>query len=116
MTFTVRVGLATMPDELRQGMTATVSVTTRIAEGVLAVPQAAITTVGATSTVEVANADGTTTKVEVTTGVQGDVLTEVTSGLSEGQELVIPTASTAGFPTGGVPGGGPRGGGPMGNG
>lgn len=114
VTFTVRIALDDVPPGLRQGMTATVSVTTKVAQNVLAVPQSAITAIGDSNTVEVANADGTTTRVEVTTDVQGDVLTEITSGLTEGQELVIPTASTSGFPTGGVPGGGggPFGGGP----
>lgn len=117
VTFTVRVALAEVPEGLRQGMTATVSVTTTAKENVLAIPQSAITSAGGSSTVEVLNADGTTTRVEVTTGIQGDVLTEITSGVSEGQELVMPTASTSGFPTGGVPGGGgPFGGGPRGEG
>lgn len=106
VTYAVRVTLQEIPTGLRQGMTATVSVTTQVVENVIAVPQAAITTVGGESTVEVMNADDTTTRVVVTTGVQGDVLTEITNGLSGGEQLVIPSASTSGFPDGGVPGGG----------
>lgn len=112
VTFAVRVSLDDAPTGLRQGMTANVSVTTATAENVLAAPQSAITTIGTTSTVEVLQADGTSARAEVTTGVQGDALTEITSGVAEGDTLVIPTAaSTSGFPSGGIPGGGPMGGG-----
>lgn len=115
VTFAVRVSLDQIPDGLRQGMTATVAVTTATAENVLAIPQSAITTVGNTSTVEVLQADGTTVRAEVTTGVQGDSLTEITSGVQAGDTLVIPTSATStGFPSGGIPGGGPMGGGGQG--
>ncbi len=120
VTFTVRIGLDQVPEGLRNGMTATVSVVTETATQVLAVPQAAITAVGGRTTVEVLQADGTTQRVDVTTGIQGDTLTEITSGVREGQQLVIPTAETSGFPAGGVPGqgaGGAGGGrGPFGEG
>ena len=79
------------------------------AEDVLLVPSAAVTTAGGQSTVTVVRNDQqVSTPVEI--GLEGDQFTEITSGLSEGDEVVIATATdtggSGGFPGGGFPGGG----------
>ncbi len=112
VTYDVRVGMDEVPDGVREGMTASVSVVVDAALGVLRAPQGAITTEGETSTVELLATDGTRSTVPVTLGIQGDVDTEITSGVREGDVLVIPSADDGvglTFPQGGVPGGdGPR--------
>ena len=115
VTFAVRVSLNGDRQQLREGMTATLAVTTAIAEDVLAVPQSAITTVGKVSTVDVVGPDGVITPTPVTLGLRGEALTEITAGVRSGDVLLIPNAQTQGFPTGGVPGGN-RQGGPPGSG
>ena len=94
-------------------------VVTGQAQDVLLVPSAAVTTAGGQSTVTVVqNGQQVSTPVEV--GLEGDQFTEITSGLSEGDEVVIATATdtggTGGFPGGGFPGGGALVGGPGGGG
>jgi len=79
---------------------------------VLTVPTNAITALGPTKTVTVQN--GSTNQVTpVQVGIAGNGLTEVTSGVSAGQKLVLPsatpsTSSSGGFPrgAGGTGGGG----------
>lgn len=107
---------------VRPGQTATVSVVTQRAEDALYLPSAAVQTAGDQVMVTVLRG-GQQTRVPVTTGVEGDQTTEILSGLSEGDQVVIPTgAGAGGFPGGGFPGlggglgGGPPGGGPPGGG
>jgi hypothetical protein len=106
----VTVTLTDPPAGLKLGQTATVSITTGTKQDVLEVASSAITKVGATGTVTVRR-NGKDSTVPVQTGLAGDTLTEIVSGLSEGDEVVLPT-STGGsgsggftFPGGGAPGG-----------
>jgi len=133
VTYATTITLDEIPDGLRLGQTAEVSITTvTSADDALYVPTAAITTAtDGTSTVDVVGDDGETTTVTVTLGVVGDQGTEIVSGLEAGQTVVlgevVSTGSTtdeetatdrggfggqAGFtggggtpPTGGFPGG-----------
>ncbi len=109
----VTVALSEPPAGLRIGATATVQVTTSSAQNVLYVPTAAVRTAGGQSTVTVLSGGKQVTK-QVQTGVQGDQGTEIKSGLNEGDQVVIATATGTtggGFPTGRFPGGGLGGGG-----
>jgi multidrug efflux pump subunit AcrA (membrane-fusion protein) len=106
----VTVTLTDPPAGLKLGQTATVSITTGTKQNVLEVASSAITTAGGVSTVTVRR-NGKDSTVPVETGLAGDALTEIVSGLSEGDEVVLPT-STGGsgsggftFPGGGAPGG-----------
>ena len=107
-TYGVTITLDSAPKGLKQGMSASVVVTAGEASNVLWAPTAAITTAGGQSTVTVRKA-GTDTTVQVTTGLAGDTGTEITSGVAEGDQLVISTTSSGsggfGFPGGGIPGG-----------
>jgi HlyD family secretion protein/macrolide-specific efflux system membrane fusion protein len=105
-TYGVTVTLDSTPTGLKQGMSASVVVTANEADNVLWVPTAAITTAGGRSTVTVRK-DGKDTTVEVTTGLAGDSGTEITSGVAEGDQLVVATTASggnSGFPFGGIPG------------
>ena len=106
VVFSVKVSMDSVPAEVQPGMSASISITTDEVSDVLAVPQSAIATIGEVSTVEVLQPDNTSLTAEVTLGLKGDSLTEITSGVTAGQILVIPTGGTSVFPTGGVPGGG----------
>ncbi len=117
-TYGVVVKLTSLPDGIRIGQSATAVVTTASAANVLAVPATAITTSGTKHTVTaVVNGADVVTTVQV--GVVGDSYTEVKSGLTEGEQIVLPvvrTSSTTGTrttdsnPFGGGAGGGPGGG------
>ena len=114
VTYGVVVRLSGVPSSVRLGQSASVTVTTDSATGVLVVPSAAVTTTGDRSTVTVL-ADGQQSPTTVTLGVVGDAWTEVTSGVATGDQVVLTTSasssSTSGFPSGGFPGGGLPGGG-----
>ncbi len=114
VSYAVTVSLPQLPKGLRPGQTATVTVTTGSRQNVLAVPSAAISGSGSNHTVTVVSGGReTTTAVEV--GLEGDQWTEIRSGLSEGQQVVLTTAASSGSSTG-FPGGGQFPGGRVGGG
>ncbi|QKW20845.1 biotin/lipoyl-binding protein [Kitasatospora sp. NA04385] len=94
---------------LRTGLSATISVTTGSAENALSVPTAALQGTGSSRTATVVHDDGSTERVQVAVGIEGDSTVQVTEGLTEGEkvELTSTTAGTGnGFPSGQFPGAG----------
>ncbi len=101
--------------QVRPGMSVTADIVTQVHQNVIAVPNAAVTTQGSTSYVtEPATPVSTSTlaasasggvelsavkRVPVTTGLSDDTLTEITSGVNEGDQIIVQTiqssASTA---------------------
>ncbi len=120
--YPVLITLDTTDLTLFNGAGASVSITVGDVDGVLTVPSSAIKTVGSQSTVQVLT-NGVPTTTAVTVGAIGNDLTQILSGISAGDQVVIaeisaalPTATTtagagavAGL--GGGAGGGPGGGG-----
>ncbi|MEU9839784.1 efflux RND transporter periplasmic adaptor subunit [Actinomadura sp. NPDC048032] len=120
--FPAVIALGDVPSGVRLGQTATVEITVARAENVLYVPSAAVRAAGGQSTVTVVR-DGRQVPTTVETGVRGDQGTEISSGLKEGDEVAVTSASGGGstvqrgFPGGGGPGlGGAPGGGAPGGG
>jgi HlyD family secretion protein len=103
----VTVTLSGKPQGVQLGQTASVSVITEVARTVLTVPTSAVTTVGNLSTVTV-RVNGVNSVRPVNIGLVGDTTTEVTSGLTEGEVVVLPSGSAIPsgftFPPGGPPG------------
>jgi len=94
--------------QLRQGLTVTVSLIVAQRNDVLLVPNGAITTQGGQSYVQVISSNGTTEKRAIKTGITDYVKTEVTEGLSEGEQVVVSqgtTTTTSTTPQQGLPGG-----------
>lgn len=87
-TYSATITLDEAPAGVKEGMSVSVVVTTQQVDDVIWVPTAAITTVGGKSTVTVRKGE-TDTVIEITTGLAGDSGTEVTSGVQEGDLLVI---------------------------
>jgi membrane fusion protein, macrolide-specific efflux system len=118
VTFGVVVRLSGVPKSIRLGQSASVTITTDSATGVLVVPSTAVTTNGSRSTVLLLK-DGQQVRTQVTVGVAGDSWTEITKGVSSGDQVVLTTSTSTsssttnqGFPGGGLTGGGIPGGGP----
>jgi macrolide-specific efflux system membrane fusion protein len=112
--YAVTVALDNPPATLKVGQTANVNVTIGSASNALAVPSAAINTAGPTKTVTVLNSNGQQQTVSVSTGLVGNTATQITSGLTEGQRVLLPTSTSStstGVPGVRVPGGGGLGGG-----
>lgn len=85
--------------QLREGLTVTVTILVEEAADVLLVPNAAITTQAGKSYVQVVSPDGTTEEREIQTGISDWQFTEVTEGLSEGEQVIVPQGTTATTPT-----------------
>ena len=108
--YAVTVALTNPPANIKIGQTASLSITTATAANVLYVQSAALTKIGPTTTATVEK-DGAQKVVTVTTGLAGDNGTEVKSGLSAGDVVVLPQSSTGTgsggftFPGGGLGGG-----------
>ncbi|MFG1702109.1 efflux RND transporter periplasmic adaptor subunit [Nonomuraea sp. M3C6] len=118
--YPVTVTFTKVPSQVRLGQTATVEVVTGQAEDVVTVPSTAVSTSGGQTTVTLLR-NGTQTRTPVEVGVRGTSLTEIKSGVTEGDQIVPPATTTGttgganlrfggggGFPGGGggVPGGG----------
>jgi multidrug efflux pump subunit AcrA (membrane-fusion protein) len=110
VTYNATIGLnGPLPTGLKPGMTANVSVTVAQKDNVLRVPNAAVTTRGNVSTVRVMSAGNKQQIVPVVAGLKGDTFTEIQSGLSSTDRVVVSTAATGGTGTAGstvrLPGG-----------
>jgi len=85
---TINLNLA--DPSLKQGMTANATVTVSKAANALTVPNLAITRTAGQAYVLV-YANGQQVQTPIDTGVVGDQYTEVTGGLNDGEQIVIPT-------------------------
>ncbi|MDX3660412.1 HlyD family efflux transporter periplasmic adaptor subunit [Streptomyces sp. ID05-26A] len=90
----VTLTLTEPPAGLRPGQSASVEVTVAGATNVLAVPAAAVQTVDGASSVQVLE-NGAETRKTVEVGVRGDQYVEIKSGLSAGEEVVLPQVTTS---------------------
>jgi multidrug efflux pump subunit AcrA (membrane-fusion protein) len=87
-TYPVTISLPSGTTGLRNGSVAAVSIVTKAASHALVVPTSAVHTAGTVHTVDVL--EGSTPKsVQVKVGAVGTTWTEVTSGLTAGQEVVL---------------------------
>ena len=80
--------------QLREGLTVTVSILLDERSNVLLVPNAAITSQGGQSYVQVVSPDGSTTERVIQIGISDWQYTEVTDGLSEGEQVAVPQGTT----------------------
>ena len=93
-TFPVILEITDGGSEIRVGMAASSDITTQVKKDVLALPNQTIKTTDGVHTVTVIKG-GKQQTVTVTVGLVLDTMTEITSGLSEGDEVVIPSTSSA---------------------
>jgi macrolide-specific efflux system membrane fusion protein len=103
--YPVTISFSKVPKQVRLGQTTTVEVAVGQADDVVTVPSTAISTSGGTSTVTLLR-NGRQVRTPVEVGVQGTALTEIKSGVSEGDQIVPPasTATTGGNLRGGFGG------------
>jgi RND family efflux transporter MFP subunit len=87
-TYPVTIGLTGAAGGLRNGGTASVAITTATARSGLVVPSSAVHANNGTHTVVVLDGD-TTKRVSVRVGAIGPAWTEIKSGLSAGQTIVL---------------------------
>jgi multidrug efflux pump subunit AcrA (membrane-fusion protein) len=99
-----------VPAGVRPGQSAAISIVTGEASDALYVPSTAVTTAGGRSVVTVVGADGKETITPVTLGIVGTTDTQIVSGLTQGQNVLLTLATTSGSTTGRGFGGGLTGG------
>lgn len=91
--YDVTIGLGAVSSGLRLGQTVSVTITTASKTGVLIVPTSTLTVADNTTTV-IRRSNGTDAPVSVQTGLVGATGTEITSGLAEGDQVVVPTGGS----------------------
>ncbi|OGO31127.1 MAG: hypothetical protein A2Z29_00010 [Chloroflexi bacterium RBG_16_56_11] len=91
--------------QLREGLTVTVSIVVAERNDVLLVPNAAVTTEGFESYVQVVAASGETEKRAVKTGLSDWQYTEITEGLTEGEQVLVPLNTSTSTSNSNQPGG-----------
>jgi len=98
--YLTRISLDNPPESVRVGQTASLSIVTGSVENALSVPTSAIQADGATRYVTVVTDSGQH-RANVETGLVGTTGTEILSGLSEGDRVLLPSGSTSSltFPT-----------------
>jgi macrolide-specific efflux system membrane fusion protein len=118
VSYGTQLTLTNPPDGLRPGQSASVVITVAEATNALSVPAAAVQTAGNTSMVTVQE-NGQDVRRQVQVGIRGESTVQITSGLTEGDRVVMTAASpsatsrtgTGGVGgTGGLPGTGGNGG------
>ncbi len=97
--FPVVVAVTGSPRGLYSGTSASVNIIVKALTGVLTVPTLAVRTENGATVVTVAR-DGANVTVPVTVGQVFGAQTQVTKGLAEGDQVVLPSFGGAGFGTG----------------
>jgi len=93
VSYAATVSIDNAADSLRPGMNANVNLILSQRENVLLVPNRAVKSVNGRKTVTVVNG-GQSSTVQVTLGLSGDTQSQVVSGLSEGDVVVINSTTT----------------------
>lgn len=92
-TFAVVIEITDASPEIRVGMAVSGDITVQTKENVLAVPNQAIASKGDKHTVTILTEDGQQKVVTVSVGLILDTQSEITAGLSEGDKVIMSTAS-----------------------
>jgi macrolide-specific efflux system membrane fusion protein len=102
--FGVSLSLVQPPAGLRPGQSSSISIIVARADNALAVPSAAVRTIGGQNAVTVlTNGQQETRQVEV--GVRSEALVQIVSGLNDGDQVVLSTAGQTATGAGGAGGG-----------
>lgn len=98
VNYTVKIAFDTEDPRVKSGMSVSASIATDVRQDVITVPSGAIKSSGGSEYVLTATSetDPDPKQVEITTGISDDTNTEVTSGLTEGQSIVVRTVTSSG--------------------
>ncbi len=105
VSYEVQVGFDAQDDRVKSGMSVTTAIVTQVKSDVLTVPNSAVKTQGemsyvetlegvkrsSSSTSDYLTSDATPSRITVQTGISNDTLTEIVSGLKEGDVIVTQT-------------------------
>ena len=94
VTYNIKINFNSNDDRIKSGMSATALITTNSKENVLTVPNSAVKSQNDKYYVEIFNKKSKTatpTKKFIEIGISNDALTEIISGLNEGDEVIART-------------------------
>jgi macrolide-specific efflux system membrane fusion protein len=94
VSYSVIITPDVMDESVKGGMTVSVSIITDVAQDILAVPSSAIRSSAAGKYVQILQS-GEPVDVNVEVGMSTDFFTEITSGLTEGQEIITATTTSS---------------------
>ena len=94
VTYSVKIVFETQNSQVKPGMSTSVSVITNVKQDVIAVSNSAVKTQGNSKYVQVL-INGAPKQVTVTTGISSDTDTEITSGLSGGENVITQTVTSS---------------------
>lgn len=97
VTYGVTISFDVQNSQLNPGMTAAASIVTKVVPDALLVPNAAVKTdtSGASYVQVLASGSTTPQNLAVTTGASNDTQTQITSGVTEGQEVVTSSSGSS---------------------
>jgi len=94
VNYNVKIALGEDDERVKAGMSANVEIITASKQNILTAPSGAVKTKSGVSYVEILGDTNKLNRREVTIGISDDVLTEIISGLNEGDKVVIKTVSS----------------------
>jgi RND family efflux transporter MFP subunit len=98
VSYSVVITPDAMDPSVKGGMTVSVSIITDVAQDVLAVPSSAVKSAAGSKYVQILQ-NGQPVNVTVEVGMSNDSYTEITSGLTDGQEIITATTTSGGSAT-----------------
>lgn len=96
VTYNIKVSLKTEDDRIKPGMSVSATIKTNEKNDVIVIPSSAIKTKNGKSYVSILE-DGNTSpsSIEISVGISNDTLTEVLSGLQEGESMITKTITSS---------------------
>lgn len=93
VSYSIKIALNKQDSRIKSGMTVSATIATASRQGALLVSSSAIKIQGDETYVQTVSEDGSIVMTPVTIGISDDTRTEITSGLTEGQRIVVKTGT-----------------------
>jgi HlyD family secretion protein len=92
VSYTIKISFDTQDDRVKSGMSVSASIITEAKADVLTLPNSAIKTQGASNYVEILDTGSVSPRKKVVgVGASSDTVTEIISGLKEGESVIVKT-------------------------
>jgi HlyD family secretion protein len=95
VNYSVQIGFDTQDDRVKSGMSVSAAIITEAKQDVLTVANSAVKSDNIGTYVQILDARGQPQNQTVQVGISNDTLTEITSGLQEGQSVITQTINTS---------------------
>jgi len=93
VNYKVKIGFDTQDERIKPGMSLSAAIITEVKQDVLLAPNSAVKSQGDIRYVEMVADNNMTRRQTVEVGLSNDTMSEITSGLKEGEKIVVRTSS-----------------------